>query len=383
MVSTPITSLPSGSKKGKVAVSQGIVEDESDVHIQLIERELHKLREEIKECKMNLTTHNNTNDSQHDCSRLENLFTFQKFNKFTGSSDEDFLLWFEDFNAAIACSTLNEIEKINKFKFFLSGEARYTVEGFHTDTVNTLEKAGERMKNVFAFARDPQDWIVKLNEVKKSNSEPIRVFAYRVNRMVTKAFPDAGEISRINLAVDYFLRGLQAEIGNKVRLLKPKTLEFAIEKAEINEKTLKLNTNNGSKNLNVISAQDQTDISTLVEPYKNDINNRLNQLKDKINAIENKTKNMNKNVQSIDNDGISEKLNMLLEGQKKWELSRQNKYNNREQKTKRNIIECYHCKKLGHTYYNCFFATPEDKQKIQNNLKGQGQFSNSPETILP
>ena len=84
--------------------------------------------------------------------------------------------------------------------------------------------------------------------------------------MFTKAFPDAGEISRINLAVDYFLRGLQSEIDYKVRLLKPKTLEFAIEKAEINEKTLKLNTNNVSKSLNVISAQDQTDIRTLVEP---------------------------------------------------------------------------------------------------------------------
>ena len=84
MVDTPITNLPSGSKKGKVAVSQGIVEDESEVHIQLIERELHKLREEIHECKRNQTSHNNTNVSQNDCSRLENLFTFQKFNKFTG-----------------------------------------------------------------------------------------------------------------------------------------------------------------------------------------------------------------------------------------------------------------------------------------------------------
>jgi hypothetical protein len=79
--------------------------------------------------------------------------------------------------------------------------------------VNTLEKVGERMKNVFAFARDPQDWIVTLNEVKKSNLMPIRVFAYRVNRMVTKAFPDAGEISRIHIAVEYFLRGLQVEIA--------------------------------------------------------------------------------------------------------------------------------------------------------------------------
>ncbi len=43
------------------------MEDEYEVHIQLIERKLHKFREEIQECKMNQTTHNNTNDSQHDC----------------------------------------------------------------------------------------------------------------------------------------------------------------------------------------------------------------------------------------------------------------------------------------------------------------------------
>jgi hypothetical protein len=62
--------------------------------------------------------------------------------------------------------------------------------------------------------------------------------------------------------------------------------------------------------------------------------------------MENKTKNMCKNVQSIDNE-ISEKLNMVLEGQKKWELTRLNKYNNKEQKTEQNIIACYHCKNWG------------------------------------
>ncbi len=51
------------------------------------------------------------------------------------------------------------------------------------------------MKNVFDYANDTQDLLVKLNKVKKTTIEPIRVFAYRVNRMVKKAFPDAGEIS--------------------------------------------------------------------------------------------------------------------------------------------------------------------------------------------
>ena len=58
--------------------------------------------------------------------------------------------------------------------------------------------------------------------------------------MVKKAFPDPGEISKVSLAVDYFLRGLQEYIGDKVRLSKPRTLEIAIEKSEIAEKTIKL-----------------------------------------------------------------------------------------------------------------------------------------------
>jgi hypothetical protein len=51
------------------------------------------------------------------------------------------------------------------------------------------------MMNFFAIARESQDWITL-----------DCIFAYRVNRMVTKAFPGAGEILRINLALDYFLR---------------------------------------------------------------------------------------------------------------------------------------------------------------------------------
>ena len=93
--------------------------------------------------------------------------------------------------------------------------------------------------------------------------------------------------SRINLAVDYFLRGLLVEIGNKARLVKPNTLEFAIEKAEITEKTFKINSHEITKSLNVMEISDKTESKSILEPYKNDLNTRLNQFKEVLNEIEN------------------------------------------------------------------------------------------------
>ena len=257
-------SLRSGDRR--VVVDRSTTQEN---YVHLIEKELFKLREDIEKCKYEMNNNNNKNNYQNiqqdlPKSHFEHLLALQKFNKFTGSNDEDFSIWFDDFNENIKQSNLTEQEKIRKFKTFLSGEARYTFEGFNHDTVETLDKAGEQMKKVFSFARDTQDWIVKLNEVRRLNTESIRVFAYRVNRMVKNAFPDAGEISKVDLAIDYFLRGLQEDIGNAVRLSKPKTLEKAIEKAEINEKSTsskkyKMETKEmTSYNLNTVADKEMT-----------------------------------------------------------------------------------------------------------------------------
>ena len=123
-------------------------------HVQLIEKELFKLREDIEKCKNEMNNNNNKSNYQNiqqdlPKSHFEHLLALQKIYKFTGSNDEDFSIWFDDFNENIKQSNLTEQEKIRKFKAFLSGEARYTFEGFNHDTVETLDKAGERMKKVF------------------------------------------------------------------------------------------------------------------------------------------------------------------------------------------------------------------------------------------
>jgi hypothetical protein len=51
--------------------------------------------------------------------------------------------------------------------------------------------------------------------------------------MVLKAYPETKNLLETNnkISIDYFLRGLNNEIGEHVSILKPKTLENAIEQA--------------------------------------------------------------------------------------------------------------------------------------------------------
>ena len=342
----------------------------------------------------------------------------QHLNKFSGSDNEDFTIWFEDFKILLSTCTLSENDKLNKFKTYLSGEARYAFEGFQKHQINTLEKAGEQMKNVFAIARDSQEWILKLNEIKQSPMESIRVFAYRTNRMVQKAFPNADETTANLLAIDYFLRGLKDDIGQKVRILKPDTIEIAIEKAIITEKTSSISFQNSKKvhdtsetlkkcnifhNTDTNSAENlknESQTTRTIETYKNDINNRFKQIHDKLNAMEVKASNMNSILDTIPqkNCKIEEKLNAIMEGQRKLEKVNQDIPNNNKRhfhsnEQRRNFhgtensryLHCFHCGRKGHGYQNCYFATEEDKQRLSNkfNLKEQGSYSNPQRTKKP
>ena len=65
-----------------------------------------------------MQNYNVNNHKQHDESYLEQLLTLRKFAKFSGSNDEDFSIWFDDFNEIIKISNLTEREKIIKLKTF-------------------------------------------------------------------------------------------------------------------------------------------------------------------------------------------------------------------------------------------------------------------------
>jgi hypothetical protein len=107
---------------------------------------------------------------------------------------------------------------------------------FNADDIDSLDQAGEMMKQVFAIARNQQEWILHLRDMKKKDTENFRVFAYRTTRMVRQAFPNADENTYNSLAIDFFTRGLPEAINSYVIIRKPGTLDLAIRYALIAEK---------------------------------------------------------------------------------------------------------------------------------------------------
>ena len=308
--------------------------------------------------------------------------TISRISYFSGNKDEDFSIWFDDLKDALKKYSINEEEKILLLKSKLKGDARYTFEGFQPHVTQTLEKIGQAMETVFGIAHDTREWLNKLNETKQKQSESIHVFAHRISRMVLKAYPETKNVMETNnkLSIDYFLRGLNDDIGEQVSILKPKTLEIAIEQAmrieskhQIKKKTKAKHDNFSKPKLELNALSEATH-----EPYKNDINNRFKQLHEKIS-------NNTKREQQLE-----EKLNVLIEGQKRAEhcnynsgTMKNNLYQNRT--TDRYQMNCSHCNKKGHSYQTCYYATDNDKKRLQNksNLNAQGPFSNSQRTMKP
>ena len=98
--------------------------------------------------------------------------------QFAGTKDEDFLIWFEDFKLTSERTCSSEEERLVVFKTYLTGDARHVYEGFNGNEIHSLEEAGKMMNAVFAVARDQQEWILHLKELKKKETENIWVFAY-------------------------------------------------------------------------------------------------------------------------------------------------------------------------------------------------------------
>jgi hypothetical protein len=98
-------------------------------------------------------------------------------------------------------------------------------EGFNAGDIDSLDQAGEMMKQVFAIARDQQEWILHLRDMKKKDTENFRVFAYPTTRMVRQAFPNSDENTYNSPAIEYFTRGLPEAIYSYIIIRKPGTLD--------------------------------------------------------------------------------------------------------------------------------------------------------------
>ena len=114
--------------------------------------------------------------------------------------------------------------------------------------------------------------------------------------------------------------------------------------------------------LNVLTEnKSETSIGNQIESYKNDLNNRFKQLHEK----------MSKNIQK--EQEIEEKLNVLIESNKRQEQNNRKKQSdeyqsNQHRTVDRYSIQCEHCNKKGHSYETCYYATKNDKKRIQSKI---------------
>jgi hypothetical protein len=76
-----------------------------------------------------------------------------------------------------------------------------------------------------------EDWRERLTTLEAKDDESLQAFEARCRITVTGAFPDLNADAIESIQVDYFLRGLPTDIRNTVRILQPKTMIEAMEKA--------------------------------------------------------------------------------------------------------------------------------------------------------
>ena len=108
----------------------------------------------------------------------------------------------------------------------------------------------------------------------------------RISKLVKKLYPGNDEKVNERIVVNYFIRGLDPEVGRRLRIRKPETLAYAMNKAEIISEELKTKTtekttinaieneNNGKEIVNLLGKinEKEKNISSLLEKQKQNLN---------------------------------------------------------------------------------------------------------------
>jgi hypothetical protein len=140
----------------------------------------------------------------------------------------------------------------------------------------------------------------------------------------------------------------------------------------------------------------------LLEPYKHDYNNRFKQVNDRLTTLlehqkkevadkqafteqqyKSELEQLKRDIQQTKTD-TDTKLATFAEDRRQNHLqagTQGNSYvpgrHNANTSRPNYSSECYHCKKVGHRYRDCYRATESDKERIGRRLKGQGNLSSS------
>ena len=159
-----------------------------------------------------------------------------KINQFSGEGEEDFELFKEDIANLISRQAYTEEQKVQILQSYLTGNARYTFQGFSEYQKQSFQESIIRLGKIFACTT-MHEWLEELEQLKHKSPEDYRVFGAKINRIVLNAYPVA-EMTKMaveSLKVNHFLRGINSDLAEMIRRRQPKTLDVATEMAKVHE----------------------------------------------------------------------------------------------------------------------------------------------------
>ena len=104
----------------------------------------------------------------------------------------------------------------------------------HSRTVDGLKR--------FFDKNSTSELLDTLENIKLEPHQSLKLFGVRISKLVKKLYPGNEETVNERIIVNYFIRGLNPEVSRRLRIRKPETLAYAMNKAEIISEELKTKT---------------------------------------------------------------------------------------------------------------------------------------------
>lgn len=228
----------------------------------------------------------------------------------------------------------------------------------------------------------PDTYRTNLQFVKQVNKESLHDYAARVEKLVTRAYPEILEVTLLDrFKTEHFLKGLPDQsVAYEVLIQKPSTMQEAINMVSWHECCRK---NVGRKcEIRQIEAekipgeQEVFEVCRTQAQYvtHSDLKSSLDQLKKEHKSdIEEVKKGNEKLTKLVSN--INSRLNQR---QDQWTSPNQKSYRGKEnylQKNSSKTIVCYFCNQEGHISKYCPFKKASGKESEQGNSGTQSQMT--------
>jgi len=299
-----------------------------------------------------------------------------KLDKFNGSKDDDYDVWWADMQAFFNLYNFSEQEKVNLFNAHLGGEARKFIQDEDVSNMDTVEKMDALLKSTFS---SKQDWHSILMNIKQKPDEEIRAFSVRLRVAARKCGFKGTSLD--TMSVTCLKRGCAPHLSNLLDNCLPHTPYDEIVEHAIQYERKQENSRKPSKRkieeIDLIEDSENTSLQSKlkiakIDMVKQDFTNSLKQIKDHVGS---KYEKLSDEL-DYKYDQIQRTINNISSqnrDQRKVIDNRYRPYDNKVKdsniKTSGYINACLHCAQPNHRFNDCRRASESQKNEIKRLLR--------------